>query len=99
MYARSHARLLLPALAIALLAGGCDKNSNPATPADAAPAARDGDAAAPEPAAAATEPGAPGVTWADKTFKQRQEHMGIVFFPKMKKMFKAHDETTYKGFK
>ena len=48
---------------------------------------------------AATEPGAPGVAWADKTFKQRQEYMGITVLPKMKSLFQGHDATAFGTFK
>jgi hypothetical protein len=48
---------------------------------------------------AATEPGAPGVPWADKDHKQRMEFMGIVFLPEMKKQFQAHDATGFAQFK
>ncbi len=82
----------------------CDKGTEaPPSPPDgpAAPAATDAPVPGGDEAAAEekTEPGAPGVKWADKTFKQRQEHMGIVFFPAMKKSFKAHDEAAYSGLK
>ena len=52
-----------------------------------------------EPARDDVEPGAPGVPWAEKTFKQRQEFMGITFMPAMKTSFKAHDEAAFQGFK
>ena len=48
---------------------------------------------------ATTEPGAPGVAWAQKTFKQRQEWMGIEVLPKMKQAFQAHDATGFAQFK
>jgi cytochrome c553 len=45
-----------------------------------------------------TPPGAPDVKWADKTFDQRKEWMGIEVLPKMKASFKAYDEAQFKGF-
>ena len=76
---------------LVLAASACEKDggtSNPpadgATTETATPAESDGGTEAAEPAEAKVPPGAPDVKWADKTFKQRQEHMGIVFFPKMK---------------
>lgn len=45
------------------------------------------------------EPGAPGVAWKDKTFKQRQEYMGLVVLPEMKKLFQAHDSAAFGTFK
>jgi hypothetical protein len=48
---------------------------------------------------ASTEPGAPGVPWAEKSFKQRQEYMGIEVLPKMKSIFQAHDATGFGTFK
>lgn len=90
---------------LAVSAYGCDKSGEtPAAPSDATPATPQTpgtDAPSTEDAGGGedTEPGAPSVKWADKTFKQRQEYMGVAFFPAMKKSFKAHDETSYKGFK
>jgi hypothetical protein len=46
-----------------------------------------------------TEPGAPGVAWKDKTFKQRQEWMGTTVLPEMKKLFQAHDGAAFGTFK
>jgi hypothetical protein len=46
-----------------------------------------------------TEPGAPGVKWADKTDKQKLEHMGIVVLPNMKKEFQAYDAAQFGTFK
>ncbi len=43
-------------------------------------------------------PGAPDVAWADKTFQQRKEWMGIEVLPKMKANFKGYDEAQFKGF-
>lgn len=90
---------LVSALALGLVFSACDKGSEPTTPppTDGAVAQETGteqDAAAP-----ATEPGAPDVPWAEKTAKQRQEFMGVVVLPATKKLFKAYNETQYKGFK
>lgn len=103
-----HAKLPLATfLLTSFIATGmsaCDKGAQPAAPADATPATpATPDAPAGGEAAAAdgekTEPGAPGVAWSDKSFKQRQEYMGIVFLKAMKKSFKAHDEASFSGFK
>ncbi len=86
----------------------CEKPSQPTNP----PAAATGDAAGGsgdtagaatdsggDGGAAAIEPGAPGVAWADKTFKQRQEYMGLEVLPKMKAAFQAHDGGAFGTFK
>lgn len=99
-------------LVLILLAGtmSCDKGSTAgsAAPSDAAPASEADPASEPATAEAAApaeetadkvEPGAPGVPWAEKTFKQRQEYMGITFFPAAKKSFKAYDEAAFAQFK
>jgi hypothetical protein len=92
----------------------CEKSTPTTTPPDdtAGDSAASGDATAGDTAAttdaaaegggdggATTEPGAPGVAWKDKTFKQRQEYMGIVVLPEMKKMFQAHDGGAFGTFK
>lgn len=46
-----------------------------------------------------TEPGAPGVPWANKDHKQRMEYMGIVVLPAMKKVFQGYDATGFAQFK
>jgi len=73
------------------------------TPSNPPPASEDGAAASESPPAeeaeAELEPGAPGVPWKDKTFDQRQEWMGVAFYPAMKKSFQAHDEVAFKSFK
>lgn len=46
-----------------------------------------------------TEPGAPGVPWANKDRKQRMEYMGIVVLPAMKKVFQGYDATGFAQFK
>lgn len=98
--------LLVSSLILGLGLASCDKSTTPTAP--PAGEAESGAAAAPgvdAPAAeggeepAASEPGAPDVAWGDKSFKQRQEFMGVVFLKEMKTMFQAHDENTYKGFK
>ncbi len=58
--------------------------------------------AQPEAAGAAeptTEPGAPGVAWADKTMQQRKEHMGLVVYPAMKTAFQDFDGERFAEFK
>lgn len=86
---------LLATLVLTVLA--CEKQpdaSNPPTGGDATDVSADAgggeDAKAP--------PGAPEVKWADKTFQQKKEWMGIEVLPKMKASFKAHDEAQFKGF-
>lgn len=93
-------RLAIPVILLVLPA--CDKGQQP--PANVPQAASD--TAAPSTDASGgdggegdTEPGAPGVPWGQKTDKQRQEYMGIVVLPKMKEMFKGHDDVEFKGFK
>jgi hypothetical protein len=90
----------------------CEKSNPTTTPPDdtagdsaGAGEATAGDTAAAEGGAEAgavddgIEPGAPGVAWKDKTFKQRQEFMGVVVLPDMKKMFQAHDSAAFGTFK
>jgi hypothetical protein len=87
----------------------CEKSNQPSQPPPGdtagAPAGEGGaaDAGAGDDATAeggaATEPGAPGVKWADKTFKQRQEWMGIEVMPKMKAAFQAYDASGFASFK
>lgn len=95
---------LLATLALTLIA--CEKQSegsNPPTtggeatdtPTDSGGDASGGDASGGE---AKLPPGAPDVAWADKTFQQRKEWMGIEVLPKMKATFKAYDEAQFKGF-
>jgi hypothetical protein len=66
-----------------------------ATPGDSA----GGDTAGGSDGGGSTEPGAPGVKWADKTDKQKLEHMGIVVLPTMKKEFQAYDGAQFGTFK
>ncbi|MGH1347366.1 MAG: hypothetical protein ACRBN8_37740 [Nannocystales bacterium] len=102
-----HAKLPLAKILLTSFLGlglsACDKGAQPAAPADATPATPAtpdaADAGAATPAEDDTEPGAPGVKWADKSFKQRQEYMGITFLKAQKKTFKAHDEAQFSGFK
>ncbi len=99
-----HAKLpLAPFLLTAALATGlasCDKGATPAAPADATPATpATPEAPGTDAAPVAEEPGAPDVKWADKSFDQRKDFMGIVFNKEMKKSFKAHDEASFSGFK
>ena len=91
---------------LVLAASACEKDggtSNPpadgATTETATPAESDGGTEAAEPAEAKVPPGAPDVKWADKTFQQRKEWMGIKVYPAMKALFKEHDEAQFKGFK
>jgi len=102
MHAKLSLATILLTSSLALGLSACDKGAQPAAPADATPAtpaAADDVAATPAGDEAKTEPGAPGVKWADKTFKQRQEYMGITFLKAQKKTFKAHDEAQFSGFK
>lgn len=48
--------------------------------------------------AVATEPGAPGVSWAKKDHKQRMEHMGLVVLPAMKQTFGGYDANAFAKF-
>ena len=98
--------VLLATFVLALAA--CEKsgdNSNPPTTggdvtdptaADADGGASDADGG--DGGAAKAPPGAPDVKWADKTFQQRKEWMGIEVLPKMKASFKEYDEAQFKGF-
>ena len=89
---------LLATLVLAVLA--CEKGGETTppttggetteTPTDATAGGEGGEAKA--------EPGAPDVKWADKTFQQRKEWMGVEVLPKMKAMFKEYDEAQFKGF-
>ena len=96
--------VLLATLVLAM--ASCEKSGEPTTPpADGGdvtdtPAEAGGSEAAADGGAAEvkTPPGAPDVKWADKTFQQRKEWMGIEVLPKMKTAFKAYDETQFKGF-
>jgi cytochrome c553 len=93
---------LLATLALAVLA--CGKQGDGTTPpttgeATDTPTSGDGgptaDAGGGETKAA---PGAPDKKWADKDFQARKEWMGIEVLPKMKAMFKEHDEAQFKSF-
>ncbi|MCX4245965.1 hypothetical protein [Paraliomyxa miuraensis] len=92
---------LLATLVLAVLA--CEKGGETTPPTTGGEAtdtptdttAAGGDAGGGE---AKTEPGAPGVKWADKTYQQRKEWMGIEVLPQMKAMFKEYDEAQFKGF-
>jgi hypothetical protein len=101
MYAKLSLATFLFSSFVAVGLSACDKGAQPAAPTDAAaPASADAPAAdAATSDAEDTEPGAPGVKWADKSFKQRQEFMGVVFMKAAKKSFKAHDEAQFSGFK
>ncbi len=87
-----------------LAAAACEKGgeaSNP--PADggdtATTPAADADGGGAVTAEAKTAPGAPDVKWADKSFQQRKEWMGIEVLPKMKALFQEYDGAQFKGFK
>lgn len=103
MHAKISLATFLLSSVVAVGISACDKGAQPAAPADATPATpATPDTEAVAPAAGGedeVEPGAPGVKWADKTFEQRKEYMGIVFLKDMKKSFKAHDEAAFSGFK
>ncbi|MEM9461034.1 MAG: hypothetical protein AAGF11_43115 [Myxococcota bacterium] len=97
---------------IALLAtctlamASCEKGGEPTTPpadggdvTDTPAEAGSGEAAADSEAAEVKiPPGAPDIKWADKTFQQRKEWMGIEVLPKTKASFKAYDEAQFKRF-
>ena len=102
--------ILLGVLGLSFAA--CEKSNPTTTPPDDtagdSAGATAGDATAGDTAAATeggtepddgVEPGAPGVAWKDKTFKQRQEFMGITVMPEMKKLFQAHDSAAFGTFK
>lgn len=82
------------------LATSCDKSSSSTTPppGDTAGAVASDDGAAADDGAGDTEPGAPSVKWADKTWDQKKEWMGIEVYPKMKAAFQEYDANTYKAF-
>ncbi len=92
---------LLATLALALLACEKQTGTNPPTtegtdtPSDAGGDAAGGDAGGGEAKAA---PGAPDKKWADKSFQERKEWMGVEVMPKMKAMFKEYDEAQFKAF-
>lgn len=44
----------------------------------------------------AVEPGAPSVPWSEKTFAQRVEFMGLVFFPRMQSLFEGEGDAAQK---
>jgi hypothetical protein len=76
---------------------GGEATDTPTTDATAGDAGSGGDATAGG-GETKTPPGAPDVKWADKTFQQRKEWMGIEVLPKMKASFKGYDEAQFKGF-
>ncbi|MCA9708960.1 MAG: hypothetical protein KDK70_24150 [Myxococcales bacterium] len=93
---------LLATLVLAL--AGCEKGGDSSNPpadggdvSDTSTEAGDGgsDASGGE---AKTAPGAPDVKWADKSFQQRKEWMGIEVLPKMKAAFKEYDEAQFSKF-
>lgn len=101
-------RNLFVLLGVAGLAfAACEKSTPTTTPPPGDTSGPPGDTTAatdstdtsPPDAAANTEPGAPGVKWADKDRKQRMEHMGIVVLPEMKKLFGAYDSAGFGSFK
>jgi hypothetical protein len=84
--ARSSVALLPLALAL-----GCGGPSSEAAP----PKAPDAD----QSAAKASEPGAPGIPWSEKTFAQRQDYMGLEVLPAMKEKFEAFGAEEFADFK
>jgi hypothetical protein len=90
-------RLVLTATVFVALAG-CEKSSTPTTPppGDTAGAVGGDDGAAAD--GGDTEPGAPSVAWADKSFDQRKEWMGVEVYPKMKAAFREYDANEFKSF-
>lgn len=95
---------LLATLALAVLA--CEKPAEGTTPPTTGGEATDtptdsGDATGDATAGggeAKAAPGAPDKKWADKSFQERKEWMGVEVMPKMKTLFKAYDEAQFKGF-
>jgi len=92
---------LLATLALAVLA--CEKPTDttpPTTGGEVTETPTDSGGETPEAGGGETksEPGAPDKKWADKTFDQRKEWMGIEVLPKMKALFKGYDEAQFKGF-
>jgi hypothetical protein len=91
---------LLATLALAVLA--CQKDGETTPPnggqvtdtSSGSGTAADGDAGGGGKAA----PGAPDKQWAAKSFQERKEWMGVEVLPKMKTLFKEHDEAQFKGF-
>ena len=88
----------LAVLALSLSLFACDKGSDQTEAPDGGGPATDGSGET-DGGGAATEPGAPGVAWADKNRQQRMETMGLVVFPSMKEAFQAHDAERYADFK
>lgn len=85
------------ALLLPLAVVHCDKSTEPtATPEDPATKPAESEPMEGEPAAA--EPGAPEVAWAEKSFEQKKEFMGVVFYKEMKTKFQAHDSELYAKF-
>ncbi|MBK6916394.1 MAG: hypothetical protein IPH07_03240 [Deltaproteobacteria bacterium] len=98
---------------LGLAFSACEKSSQPTTPPPGDTAGAVGGEGATTEAAeggaaeggasgdggGATEPGAPGVAWHDKTHKQRMEFMGLEVLPKMKKSFQAYDASGFGTFK
>ncbi|MCH9685210.1 MAG: hypothetical protein K0V04_27490 [Deltaproteobacteria bacterium] len=88
---------------LVLAAAACEKSGEPSNPpadggnTETTPAA-DGGTEAADGGETATAPGAPDVKWADKSFQQRKEWMGIEVLPKMKGLFQEYDNAQFKGF-
>ncbi len=80
-------------------ASSCEKSTTPTTPppGDTAGAVASDDGAAAD-GGGDTEPGAPSVKWADKTWDQKKEWMGIEVYPKSKAWFQEYDANHYKAF-
>jgi hypothetical protein len=45
------------------------------------------------------EPAAPRVPWSEKSRVQRMEYMGLVFYPKMRELFRGEDAQAYAHFR
>lgn len=86
------------ALSLPLSLSACDKGSDQTEAPGGDTPASDGSGDGEE-TTAATEPGAPGVAWADKNRQQRMETMGLVVFPSMKEAFAGHDAERFGDFK
>ena len=88
----------LLAIALFLPFAACQKGSGPTTAPDTTGAGAD-TAGGSDTGGTDTEPGAPSIKWQDKTFKQRQEFMGVFFLKEMKEGFKGYNESQYASFK
>ncbi len=86
-----HNRTFIAALFSSLCGlSACKTPGAQATPQSQAPASA---------GAAASEPGAPEIPWADKDHQQRMEYMGIYVLPKMSSVFESLKEDPSARFK